>query len=100
MTVANRQDISRILWEPKVHYCVHNSPTQVPILRQMNQSTPTQTISLTSILILSFHLRLGLPSGLFPTKISYSFPNYAMCATCPAYRNLLHFLNLIIYGEE
>jgi hypothetical protein len=31
------------------------------------QSTPSLPISLRSILILSTHLRLGLPSGLFPS---------------------------------
>jgi hypothetical protein len=41
------------------------------------QFTPSHPISLRSILLLSSHLRLGLPSGLFlscfPTKILYAF---------------------------
>jgi hypothetical protein len=41
------------------------------------QSTPSQPIFLRSILILPTHLRLGLPSALFPsgfsTKILYAF---------------------------
>jgi hypothetical protein len=49
--------------EPKVHYLVH----KVRILRQTIQSILSHPITLRSILILSTHLRLGLPSRLFPS---------------------------------
>jgi hypothetical protein len=61
---ASTHECPRILWKTKVHYRVHNSPPQVPILSQINPVRPTP-FYLRSILILSIHLRLGLPSGLF-----------------------------------
>ena len=84
---ANRfsanQEIPRILWNPKVHYRIHKYPPTFPILSQFDpvptpislswpnsiQSTPLHPNSWRSILILSSHLRLGLPSGLFPLKL-------------------------------
>jgi hypothetical protein len=61
-------------------------------------------ISLRSILILSTHLRSGLPSGLyhfgFPINILYAFLFSAIHATCPAHLILLDLTILIILGEE
>jgi hypothetical protein len=68
------------------------------------QSIPVHPISLRSILILSTHLRLGLPSGLFhsgfPTNILYAFVFSPIRATCPAHLILLDLIVLIILGEE
>jgi hypothetical protein len=59
--------------EPKVHHRVHKSPPLVPILSQIQpQSIPSHPISVRTTLILSTHLRLGLPSGLLAVPpISY-----------------------------
>jgi hypothetical protein len=53
---------------------------------------------------LSTHLRLGLPSGLFPsgfpTNILQAFLFYPIRASCPVYLILLNLTTLVILGKE
>ena len=88
---ANRfsasQEIPRTLCNPKVHYRIHKCPSPVPILSQLDPVHPPHPTSWRFNLILSSHLRLGLPSGLFPSGIP-SYTLYTpllspMRATCP-----------------
>jgi hypothetical protein len=68
------------------------------------QSIYPHPTSWKSILILSTHLRLGLPSGLFPsgfpTKTLYTPFSSTIRATCPTQLILLHFITRTISGEQ
>jgi hypothetical protein len=71
---AVTQELTNILWNLKAHYHVYKSPEPVPILSQIGPVHTIPSYNLRSILILSIHLHLGLPTGsfllAFPT-ISY-----------------------------
>jgi len=94
------QEIPHILWDPKVHYRINKCPPLVLILSQIDPVHPT---SWRSILILSSHLPLGPPSGLFhsgfPTKTLYAPLLLPIRATCPVYL-ILDFITRTIFGEQ
>ena len=85
--------------------------TTLTSVRQLSLSwaSPIQSIyphptSWWSILILSTHLHLGLPSGLLPSgftsKTLYTPISSPIRATCPAHLVLLDFTTRTILGEE
>ena len=83
------QEIPRTLRNPKFHHRIHKCPPPVPILSQLDPVHTPHPTSCRSILILSSHLCLGLPSGLipsgFPTKTLYTSLLYPIRAKCPAH---------------
>ena len=99
------QEIPCILRHPQDHYFVYKSPPPVPILSQINPvHAPPHTTFWKSILPLSSHLCLGLPSCIFPsgfpTKTHYTPLLSPKCATCPTHHILLDLITQIIFGEQ
>jgi len=102
---ANRflasQEIPLVLLNPKVHYHIHKC-LSLSWASSIHSIHPHPT-SWKSVLILSSHLCLDLPSGLFPsgfpTKTLYKPLLFPMRATCPAH-SILHFITPALLGEQ
>jgi hypothetical protein len=72
---------AHLICNPKVYYCLHQSPPLFPILNHTN-SVNTPHSYLTSILTLSSHLQLGLTSDIFPSVFRSNISQTLVRATC------------------
>ena len=79
-------------------------PATCPCPESDRSSPCTHPTSRRSILILSFHILVGLPSVLllsgFPTKTLYATLLFNIRATCPSHLSYPHLITRIISGEE
>jgi len=82
--------LSTFLCNPKVHYLVHKGLPPLPILNQIN------LVQFKNHFVLSFHLRLGHPSG-FHAKTLYAFLFSPIRGTWPIF---LGFITRKYFGTS
>jgi hypothetical protein len=82
------QSITRLLWNPKIHWRIHRIPQLISTFSHMNL-LPTHLQAFFKIyLILSSYLILGLLCGVFPSVSrakSFYLAILPMRVTCPAH---------------
>jgi hypothetical protein len=83
---------------------IHKGSPIVPILSRINSVPCVDNYFFNIFLILSFHLRLGLPEGLFPAdvpvKILKAHLLFSILATGPVHLSLLDLITLTMLGKR
>jgi hypothetical protein len=85
------QEIPRILWNPKIHYRIHNSPPPVPILSQIDpgHALPTHFSKI------NFNIIRQSTPGSSKSSPSLRFPHQHLVWTSPPY--VLHDLHASVF---
>jgi hypothetical protein len=97
------QEIHIILWNPKVHYSVQNSPSTLPTPSQVNpvHALPQLLSDTFKFILLPMpSLQSDLCLSHLPIEVVYACLLLTKRATCFAHLNLLDFIALIIFGKE
>jgi hypothetical protein len=88
---------------PPSDFWFHKSSSLLPIMSQVSSVHTTSTYLSKIHLMLSTHLHLSLPSGLFPSSFPtnnlYMFLFFPIHATCPTNFILYSLIILIILGK-